>query len=130
MRMSATSTLGLAAFAALCLAGGSRAANHGTRDLAPSPNAFVATGPDDAGFQLTVDNVPPTAAVYPPPAATVRRLTRVTVTFDEPVTGVSPGDLLINNTPAPQVTNAGAGAYTFTFPQPSTGAVQLAFAPG
>ena len=78
----------------------------------------------------TTDNVAPSVEVDPPASTIVRRLTRIRITFDEPVVGVDAGDLLINGVPAAQVSGAGSGPYTFSFTQPATGAVQVAFAAG
>jgi len=105
-------------------------ANHGIRDLAPSANAFDGAAPSSLWSYTTIDNVPPSIRVDPPPSATVRKLTRINLTFDEPVSGVNAGDLLINNVPAQQVSGAGAGLYTFDFSRPPTGIVQVAFASG
>ena len=102
------------------------ATNHGITDFAVAPNAFGGT----AWQYTTVDAVPPTVAgLVPPPGPRVRSLTQVAMTFNEPVSGVTAGDLLINGTPASQVSGAGAGPYTFFFVQPATGAVQFAWAP-
>lgn len=106
------------------------APSHGIRDAATTPNAFTGTGPDDTWHYITFDTVAPSISVYPPPSVTVRRLTQITVSFNEPVTGVNAGDLLINSIPAQQVSGSGAGPYVFTFSRPSTGLVQVAFAPG
>jgi hypothetical protein len=106
------------------------ATNHGIQDLAPTANAFNAGAPGSTWMYSTEDNTAPSAIISPTPGATVRYLTRIAVTFDEPVTGVDAGDLLINTAPAGQVRGSGAGPYTFTFTMPPAGQVQVAFAPG
>ena len=107
------------------------AADHGIRDKATLPNAFVAAAPNSSWSYTTTDSIPPTlVTLYPPPFATVRFLTNVTVTFDEPVRGLDSEDLLLNNVPAVSVSGSGAGPYTFVFPSPPTGQVQMAWAVG
>ncbi len=104
---------------------------HGISDTAPVPNAFNATGAGATWQYTTPDNIAPAiGAIVPPPNATVRDLTQVSVTFNEPVTGVDAGDLKINNVAATAVSGSGAGPYTFTFTQPATGAVTIAWATG
>jgi hypothetical protein len=104
--------------------------DHGIRDLAPSANLFNASAPEASWSYTTADNVVPSISVDPPPSATVRTLARINVLFDEAIAGVDAGDLLINGVPAQQVTGADAGPYLFTFSQPATGVVEVAFAPG
>ncbi len=107
------------------------AADHGISDLAIVPNAFDAGASGATWSYTTADNVPPVVArVSPMPFLTMRSLTQITVTFDEPVSGVEAGDLLINSLPATEVSGAGAGPYTFVFNPTATGQVQVAWAPG
>jgi hypothetical protein len=104
--------------------------NHGITDLASPPNPFDATGPGATWQYFTPDNVAPAVAIInPPPGATIRNLTQLSVTFDEPVTGVNASDLLLNGVPAQNVSGSAAGPYTFGFTQPATGAVAIAWAP-
>ncbi|HSH14528.1 MAG TPA: CotH kinase family protein, partial [Verrucomicrobiae bacterium] len=65
-----------------------------------------------------------------PATATVRQLFQIEVFFNEPVTNVQAGDLLINNTAAESVEYGGPEQFIFTFPQPPTGAVSVAWAGG
>ena len=103
------------------------ATGHGIRDLATSPNNFDATAPGATWSYETVDNVPPSlVTVVPAPAATIRSLRQVSVTFDEPVQGVGAQTLTLNGTPAETVSGTGAGPYAFGFTQPATGVVQIA----
>lgn len=100
------------------------ASNHGIVDRAAPPNAFNAS----SWSYTTADLVGPSIRVDPPPLAIVKNLTRINVYFDEPVNGVTAGDLLINNIAAQGVIGTGAGPYAFTFSRPPTGAVDVAFA--
>ena len=107
------------------------AAGHGIADAAANP--FNAGGVGATWQYFTPDNLPPAGStISPPPGATVRDLTQVQVTFNEPVLGVNAADLLINSVPATNVTGSAAGPYTFLFSQPVTGAVEIiwAAAPG
>ena len=66
----------------------------------------------------------------PPAGSTNRALLNVEVFFSEPVTDVEAADLLINNVPASSITFGDVGQFLFHFPQPATGTVQVAWAPG
>lgn len=74
-------------------------------------------------------NAPIVASIAPTPGTTVQFLASIKVTFNEGVTNVAATDLRINNSPATNVTGAGA-VWTFAFPQPPEGAVSVAWAPG
>jgi hypothetical protein len=105
------------------------AATSGIQD--PQGNLFDGTRNTNVwNYTLIDNNTPPLATVSPAPATTVRHLKSIAVTFNEPVTGVDAGDLLINAAPAQQVRGSGAGPYTFTFASPAAGEVQVAFAAG
>lgn len=100
---------------------------HGIRDLAASPNAFDAAAAGATWTYATVDNVPPAlASLTPAASATVRSLQKITLLFDEPVTGLSAGSLTINGVAAQSLAGSGAGPYTFEFTQPATGTVAVA----
>src|SRR5262245_30138653 len=75
------------------------------------------------------DLVPPTVADVSPAAGTVNTLGQVTVRFSEPVAGVNASDLLVNGLPASSMTG-GNDTYTFTFPQPAYGTVNITWAGG
>lgn len=81
-------------------------------------------------LDYTLDTTPPTAGSIPAPGATVRYLRDVEIDFDEAVTNVAAAALLINGSPATNLTAFTASQYIFEFPQPPTGTVQLAWAPG
>ncbi len=63
---------------------------------------------------------------FPYPGYPLAALTGVAVAFWEPVTGVQPGDLLVNGAPAMMVEGSGKGPYIFTgfpmIPAPPSGA--------
>jgi hypothetical protein len=104
---------------------------HGITDTAPQPNSFNAAAPGSSWQYATPDNVPPVvASLTPPPGATVRELTQLTVTFAEPVTGVDASDLLMAGVSAQNVAGSGAGPYTFSYFPPATGVVTVAWSPG
>ncbi len=102
---------------------------HGITDLAEVPNLFDGTAPGSTWVYYTPDNVAPTAAsIDPPPGATIRSLSQISVLFTESVSGVDASDLLINDEPAPSVVGNGAGPYVFQFAPPPTGEVHVAWA--
>lgn len=79
---------------------------------------------------LPPDTLPPVvASVEPTPASLLTNWPAITLAFNEAVTGVDAADLLVNGLPATALTHWD-DRYVFTAPQPSTGAVVFAFAPG
>ena len=107
------------------------AADHAITDLAAVPNAFDGGAASSTWSYRTVDNVAPVmAAISPIGGVTVRTLTQVSVLFSEAVQSVAASDLLVNGLPAASVSGVGTGPYVFRFTEPSTGAVQVAWAPG
>ena len=104
-------------------------AAHGITDTFVPSHAFD-TNSAGANWQYQLlDSQPPTVtSITPLPGSTVASLTSVAVTFSELVTGVNAGDLLINSAPAAGLSGAGAGPYTFTFPQPPQGVVSVGWA--
>lgn len=70
---------------------------------------------------------PPSATTIPAAGATIRNLTGIEVDFSEAVTGVDASDLLINGSPATNVTAYADWQYVFEFSQPPTGTVQVAW---
>lgn len=61
----------------------------------------------------------------------ITELPSVSVTFSEPVTGVTAGDLTVNGSPASSVTGSGEGPYVFTnYAPPALGEVMVSIAPG
>ncbi len=103
--------------------------NHTITDQALPPNRFDATTPGATWLYQLTDNIPPAVAGLSPGAGTTTQtLTEVRVLFSEPVTGVDAADLLINDSPAANLTTIAASQYIFTFPEPSTGSVRIAWA--
>lgn len=70
----------------------------------------------------------PIISNFTPVAGFVNELSSVTVAFSEPVTGVQSSDFLVNGIPAQNVTGTGA-SYTFSFPQPTFGPVDISWGP-
>ncbi|MDB6034849.1 MAG: metallophosphoesterase, partial [Verrucomicrobiales bacterium] len=106
-------------------------ANHGISDTFTPSHAF-ATNSAGANWQYQLlDAVPPAlVSINPPPGATIAGLSSISVTFSEPVTGVNASDLLVNSVPVSSLAGSGSGPYTFAFPQPPQGTVQVAWAAG
>jgi hypothetical protein len=73
------------------------------------------------------ETIAPRITRVSPAQGAVTNLTQISVTFSETVVGVTAGDLRINDTPATSVTGSGAD-YTFSFPQPLFGDVQVIWA--
>lgn len=90
------------------------------------------TGTVSDTFKILKGQVPPRiTAVTPTRDSTLSLLSSVAVTFSRPVSGVSPDDLTVNNSPATNVSGSGAGPYTFTgYATPSTGVVNVVVATG
>ncbi|MFM1770623.1 MAG: Inner spore coat protein, partial [Verrucomicrobiota bacterium] len=73
---------------------------------------------------------PPTVVSISPAAGSeVTNFTSWQVLFSERVIGVNAGDVLINGVPATGVSGTTSN-YTFTFPQPAVGEIEVAWAPG
>jgi hypothetical protein len=72
-------------------------------------------------------NAPVLSEMLPAPGSTVPALTQIEVHFSEGVKGVRAGDLLINNSPATNLSTYGPTVYVFDFPPPPTGQVQVAW---
>ena len=68
--------------------------------------------------------------IYPATNSVVRQLTSIEVAFSEPVAGVDASDLLIDGQPATDLTPVTPSQFVFSFAQPATGTVQVAWAPG
>jgi len=77
------------------------------------------------------DTIPPVVSLLSPNSGiTVLSLEEIEVIFSEEVQGVNASDLRVNNQPTTAVIHEGPGQYRFTFTQPATGVVQVAWAPG
>ncbi|HET6409670.1 MAG TPA: lamin tail domain-containing protein, partial [Chthoniobacteraceae bacterium] len=91
------------------------------------------SGSSDFGLDVTMsttgpDTSVPTITGINPPPGNLPALTAITVTFSEPLRGVTPDDLIINQTAAEDVSGSG-NTWTFTFPQPPYGEVLIAWSP-
>jgi hypothetical protein len=107
------------------------AANHGIVDRESTPKAFDALAPGATWQYTLVDSIAPAVVKLKPAAgATLTELREVEVTFSEPVGGVQANDLLVNGAPATKVSGSLAGPYVFTFNQPSTSTVNVAWTSG
>jgi len=73
------------------------------------------------------DEAPAIFSIDPPASGIVQALTFINVAFTENVTGVNASDLLINSVAATSIVTNNPRDYTFTFPQPATGAVTVAW---
>ena len=72
---------------------------------------------------------PTLTLIYPATNSVVRQLTSIEVAFSEPVAGVDASDLLIDGQPATDLATITPSQFVFSFPQPATGVVQVAWAP-
>lgn len=83
---------------------------------------------DAVGYQRVRDTVAPTVTTLMPAAGTtVPALSSLEIHFSEGVKGVEAADLLINGSPATNVTAFGPGVYVFQFAPVATGQVQIAW---
>ena len=106
------------------------APGHGIVDRETRPQAFDGTKAGETTRYTLTDTVPPVAVtISPAPGTLVPALTRVEVTFSEPVGGLEAAALFINGLPATKVSGSLAGPYVFEFPQPADGTVQVSWAP-
>ncbi len=83
------------------------------------------------GFILPASGAAPTVGVTnPAPGVVVAQLNQIEVIFDQAVQGVDASDLLINGSPAANLSFGIDGQFIFEFTQPATGIVVVAWAPG
>ena len=75
------------------------------------------------------DTTPPTVVRIDPAPGTLGTLTRVTVEFSEPVSGVGFSDLIVGDRPAVRVEGSGT-TYRFDVEPPAYGEVRVAWDPG
>lgn len=103
--------------------------NHGIIDL--WGNRFDENLPGHQWSYTLQDVFAPVVTVLSPPqGATVSRLDRVDVQFNEAVSGVDAADLLVNGSAATSVSGSGFGPYSFSFTQPANGLVTLEWTAG
>ncbi len=108
---------------------------EGTNVLAIQAFNYGATNDDfnfDAQlycYRYSPSLVTPGVIRVSPPASSLFALTNITVTFNESVSGVDAADLLVNGVPAASVIGGASNdVYTFSFPQPTFGAVAITWA--
>lgn len=78
---------------------------------------------------VSTNTAAPIVAAKLPAPGSLTNLSQITVTFSKPVQGVDAADFLINGSPATNVTGSGSN-YTFSFPQPAYGTVNITWAAG
>src|SRR5258707_7463252 len=81
-----------------------------------------------AAWPLAAQVSPTVIYIDPQPETLVLDLVFINVNFDVAVVGVDASDLLINGIPATDVVAHDNNDYTFHFPQPPAGPVQVAWA--
>ncbi len=97
-------------------------ANISDFDVPPKP--FTGSS---FSYTLLNPSAPTVVSQNPAAASTISSLTAISVSFNEPVTGVGASDLLINGAAATGLSGSGAN-YTFTFLQPAYGPVNIGWA--
>ncbi len=107
---------------------------NGTNVFAVENKQVNATSSDlqfDLEVEGQVDVVAPViSSVSPAQGSVVLSLGSISVVFSEAVLGVNAADLQINGLGAASFVTNNPNDFTFYFPQPGTGLVQVAFAPG
>jgi CotH kinase protein/Lamin Tail Domain/Chitobiase/beta-hexosaminidase C-terminal domain len=98
-------------------------------------NYQQAAGSSDLIFDLelegSIDITAPTiSGISPTPGSTLLDITFINVLFSEGVTNVNASDLLINGQPATNLVVNNPNDYTFYFPRPPVGNVDVAWAAG
>src|SRR5260221_13298080 len=84
-----------------------------------------------APWTAAAQGTPPTGTVIDPaPGGLLLDLSQINVTFSESVAGVDASDLLVDGVPTGSVVTNDPNNYTFFFPQPAVGPVQVAWSPG
>ena len=84
---------------------------------------------DGALESVIMDTNPPTVLRVDPGPGTIPNLNQITVTFNEPVTGVAAAHLLINDIGATDVIEIDSTTYLFSFVQPPYGNVAITWSP-
>jgi len=91
----------------------------------------TSAGSSDFGFDALLDAtivespaLAPTIVNIVPPPGTVADLTAISVTFSEPITGLTADDFLVNGVPVTSLV-VGGTTYTFGFAQPIYGTVDV-----
>ncbi|MBI5383810.1 MAG: metallophosphoesterase [Verrucomicrobia bacterium] len=103
-------------------------ADHGIVDLDLAPKPFDGTAAESIwSYTLLNPLSPQLLSVTPAQGSTNTALTEIAVVFNEAVTGLEAGDLLLNGVPASGLSGSGS-AYTFAFAQPPYGTVVITWA--
>jgi len=104
---------------------------HGITDLESPPKLFNQFGAGGTWQYNFTDAVAPTVVALGPPAgAMLREFNQITVTFNEPVSGVDPADLRVNGISATGVRGSGSGPYEFDFAQLPNGTLSVSWLGG
>ena len=98
--------------------------------IAPVSGLGQFTAPDSWTYQLSDSIAPAAATVAPAAGSTAGAISQARVTFNESITGVTAGDLLVNGVPATSVTGSLTGPYVFNFSAPGVGSVNFTWAIG
>jgi len=100
--------------------------NHTITDLIG--NRLNELAPSSTWSYTLIDGSPPIVlAVNPAESTALTSLTQIQVEFDEPVTGVDAGDLLLNGQPVLSVIPVSASTYLFEFNSPPVGSAVVAW---
>jgi hypothetical protein len=103
--------------------------NHAIADFDDPPRAFDGSAAASrVNYFLLNPSAPRIATRAPAPNTVLTGLTSITVTFDEPVTGVDASDFLVSGAPAADVATADGITYNFGFTQPPFGTVTIRWA--
>ncbi len=112
---------------------------HGDNVLAAEAHQVNLTSSDITfGLQLSAvvvtrerdTQAPVVQQSFPTGGSTVEEVSFISVTFNEPVTGVDAADLQVNDVAATNLLKVSELEYQFTFPPPPTGTVAVTWAPG
>lgn len=104
--------------------------DHGIVNRENPPKPFSGLLTNEVVAYTLLDSIPPSVAVISPlPGTTLPSLTRLEVTFTEPVIGVFADSLYVNGVLATQVRGSLAGPYVFEFAQPAAGTVSITWDP-
>jgi hypothetical protein len=102
---------------------------HQIEDMEDPPRRFELAAPGSTwAYELIDPNGPSIIHRQPPSGARVQALTQIELRFDKAVTGIDPGDLRVNGTPASRLTGLGAGPYLFEFPAAAPGNAMITWA--
>ncbi len=83
-----------------------------------------------AKLSVALDTVAPTLLYADPtPGYRVDKLTSIELLFSKPVKGIDLSDLLINGSPATNLTEQTPEQYIFSFPQPPLGTIEITWNP-